>query len=206
MSAPWTTRAIGAARWVAVAIALAGVIDPVLVARRAVRADVAVIAGDRPEAAALAGRVASDLAGRFTVARGPDAGAAAVVLAGDAPPAMDVPAGTIAFAVRPAAVNAPAIARVTAPARALVDAAVPIVATIDTSGLDAARPDQDRGRPRGGRRRRRSADPGRAGGRRATGRAVDVGSAGTGATAIRVRARVAGARRRPASPPTRASR
>ncbi|MEZ5319826.1 MAG: hypothetical protein R2752_20660, partial [Vicinamibacterales bacterium] len=97
------------------------------------------------------------------------------------------------FAVRPGAANVPAIARVTAPARALVDAAVPIVATIDTSGLDAAGPirievaleeagvavdRQTRDVPAGAAR-------------------LDVPltwvPAGTGATAIRVRARVAGA-------------
>lgn len=70
-------------RAAAVAIAIAGVVDPSLSATRSVKPDVSLVASARLPDPALVGRVAADLESRFRVFRGASLGAGATVLVGD---------------------------------------------------------------------------------------------------------------------------
>jgi hypothetical protein len=122
-------------RSTAVLIAIAAAIDPAITSNRNLKPEVAVIAGDGPRNAALAGRISRVLARTFTVVSAPSSVAAATVIAGnDLPPFRDLIASPV-FAVAgggdgPAAV----IEAVHAPAGAPFQARVPIAATIRATG------------------------------------------------------------------------
>ena len=88
-------------RWVAIAIAIAGVLDPAIPGTRRERPEVAVFAVNPAPDAGLASRVVRELGGSFTVIPGAYAGAAATVVIGDrVPEIVDDLAGPV-FAVRP---------------------------------------------------------------------------------------------------------
>jgi len=70
-------------RSAAVAIAIAGVVDPSVSATRSVKPDVSIVASARLPDSALVDRVAAALNSRFRVIRGASLGASAVVLVGD---------------------------------------------------------------------------------------------------------------------------
>ena len=77
---------IAATTWLrsaAVAIAIAGVVDPSLSATRSVKPDVSLVASARLPDPALVDRVAATLESRFRVIRGASLGASAMVLVGD---------------------------------------------------------------------------------------------------------------------------
>jgi hypothetical protein len=111
----------------AVAIAVAGVIDPVLTLNRHVRPEVAILASSRLPDPSLADRVADALDARFAVSRGPSIGAAATVVVGDELPAAATAIPTTGFAVTPEP-RRPflTVTRVLAPARAHAESRVPI--------------------------------------------------------------------------------
>lgn len=88
-------------RLIAVAIAIAGAIDPVITADRRVKPDVSVITAGRLPDPALADRVARTLESHFTVVRGASLGAAAVVSVGTELPPADARRLQPAFAVIP---------------------------------------------------------------------------------------------------------
>ena len=93
-------------RTVAVAIALAALIDPAVTSNRATKPDVVVVPADSIRDAKLADDIASKVGKTYTVARGTLAGASATIVAGDALPAeADVESPSIdapLFAVTPA--------------------------------------------------------------------------------------------------------
>ena len=88
-------------RIVAIAIAVAGAVDPAITSSSRVKPDVAIVAGSAAGDATLADGVARQLATSFTVIRGPFAGAAAMVTVGDRLPSSLAPFESIAFAVVP---------------------------------------------------------------------------------------------------------
>jgi hypothetical protein len=125
-------------RAVAIAIAVAGIIDPSTSwshHEKPVVSVVAASAGDRD----LTDRAAQALDRQFTVVRGPDAGAAAIVAVGDRVPDGLDPGSTPAFAVR--STSSVAIEAVDVPERANLDSRVPIAfrARVDaaSAGLEA---------------------------------------------------------------------
>lgn len=122
-------------RVVAVAIAVAGAIDPSIRITRATRPEVAVVASGRLPDPALVDRVAAALEDRFDVARGASFGAAATVSVGDALPPEGLRSAAVGFAVTPA-VSQPFV-RITAvdvPASATAHARVPVRATVNVRG------------------------------------------------------------------------
>jgi hypothetical protein len=143
-----------ALRVVAIAIAVAGAIDPSFTAERPVKPDVALVAAARLPDPALTDRVARALDDRFTVIRGPSLGAAAVVSIGDQLPPETVRDLRPAFAVLPEP-RAPfvSILSIDAPDRAQLQARVPVhvrvqvraargrelVVTLDTGGVTVDR-------------------------------------------------------------------
>src|SRR5262245_18801949 len=88
-------------RALAVIIAIAGAIDPSLASTRRIKPPIAVVSTSAPADMQLADRLSRELASVFGVVRGPLAGAAAVISAGDHLPAdIDTfPSSTPAFAV-----------------------------------------------------------------------------------------------------------
>jgi hypothetical protein len=88
-------------RAAAVAIAIAGIVDPSVSATRSVKPDVSVVASARLPDPALVDRVTSALDSRFHVIRGASLGASAAVLVGDAWPDEATPTAPRAFAVTP---------------------------------------------------------------------------------------------------------
>lgn len=117
-----------ALRAVAVAIAIAGFLDPALRANRPVRPEVAVIDAGAP---VLAGRVADALAGEFVVISGPDRGAAATIVAGEFLPEHTGSAAGAGFVVTPSAARHGRIVAVRAPSRAAPSSRVPVVVTME---------------------------------------------------------------------------
>ena len=89
-------------RAAAVAIAIAGVVDPSMSATRSVKPDVSIVASSRLPDPALVDRVAAALESRFRVIRGASLGASATVFVGDTGFAdVNVGHGGRAFAVAP---------------------------------------------------------------------------------------------------------
>ena len=80
------TMTPGLLRVAAIAIAVAGAIDPALTSVRTVKPEVALVVADPTRDAALADRVARELARVYTVVRGGFTGAAAVVAVGTSVP------------------------------------------------------------------------------------------------------------------------
>ena len=120
-------------RVAAIAIAIAGAIDPAIATRARIKPDVAVVsAGPLPDPA-LVDRVTRALSPIATIVRGPSIGASAVVSIGYELPdvgAIDAPA---AFAVLPIA-RTPfiTIESIRSPARGDLEARVPVIATVHT--------------------------------------------------------------------------
>lgn len=110
-------------RAIAVAIAIGGAIDPSIAWSRRDKPVVSLVAASTRDQA-LADRAAQSLERDFVVARGPDAGAAALVVVGDRLPAGIEVGQTPAFALLPAA--GVSIDRIDAPERASLDSRVPI--------------------------------------------------------------------------------
>ena len=114
-------------RWIAIAIAVLAVVDPAITSTRSTRPEVALIAVDSTRDAAVIARVARELGDRFTVIPGPFAPAAATVIVGRqmSPSAAEVASN--AFAVLPERARpGVSIESVNAPARAALDARVPV--------------------------------------------------------------------------------
>jgi hypothetical protein len=111
----------------AVAIAVAGIVDPVLTLNRHARPEVALIASDHLPDAALTDRVLDALSSRFTVVRGPSVGAAATVVVGDELPASVATSMVPGFVVLPEP-RRPylTVTAVRAPSRAHVQSRVPV--------------------------------------------------------------------------------
>ena len=114
-------------RAVAIAIAVAGIIDPSLSATRRVRPEVALVAGSRLPDPALVDRVAAEIGDDVRVIRGASLGAAATVVIGDELPAAAMRDTRIAFAVRPEP-RSPFVTITTAdaPSRTHLQARIPI--------------------------------------------------------------------------------
>ena len=122
--APWL-------RVVAIAIAIAGVIDPAITRSSALKPDVSlVVAGPLPDPG-LADRVARALEPIATVVRGPSIGAAGVVSVGYQLPDSSVRSTPAAFAIVPVA-RTPwvTIEAVRAPEHANLQARVPVAVTV----------------------------------------------------------------------------
>ncbi len=121
-------------RALAVAIVVVAIVDPAISSRRPSRPIVAVVASSVPDES-LSGRVAESLVRGFTVVRGPFAGAAASVVAGDRlPDIADMPAAPL-FAVAPRPARAGVtILSVEAPASAPRDSRVPVAVTVRVTG------------------------------------------------------------------------
>jgi hypothetical protein len=81
------------ARWLAIAIAVLGVVDPTLTSMRATRADIAIVT-TTPADSALAARLAGRLDDRYNVVRGGWPNAAATVVDGNVLPDV-IPSGRI---------------------------------------------------------------------------------------------------------------
>ena len=111
----------------AVAIAVAGIVDPVLTLDRHAKPEVALIASDALPDPALTDRVFDALASRFTVVRGPSIGAAATVVVGEGLPASATTSDAPGFVVVPEP-RRPylSVTAVRAPSRAHVQSRVPI--------------------------------------------------------------------------------
>ena len=124
-------------RGAAIAIAIFGVIDPALTSMRSSKPEIAVITTGSIYAAA-ADDVAEQLRDRFTVVRAPFSGAAATVVVSEDVPASREAAGPV-FVVWPE--SALRVSDVTAPARAPLHSAVPVIATIDRSESSGSRAD-----------------------------------------------------------------
>ena len=100
MNASLVTNAL---RIVAIAIAVAGALDPSLSVNGVTRPEVAIVSSPRSPDPRLGDRVAAALDERFEVVRDTPFGAAAVVLVGDSLPAPAQRAAPVAFAVTPIA-------------------------------------------------------------------------------------------------------
>ena len=110
-------------RAVAVAIAIAGAIDPSIAWSNRDKPVVSLIAASTRDQA-LVDRASRSLERDVVVARGADAGAAALVVVGDRVPAGIEPGETPAFALLPA--EAVSIDRIDVPERASLDSRVPV--------------------------------------------------------------------------------
>ena len=124
-------------RGTAIAVAVFGVIDPALTSTRSSKPEIAVVTTDGIYAAA-ADDVAEQLRDRFTVVRAPLPGASATVVVSEDVPASRETAGPV-FVVWPE--SALRVSAVTAPARAPLHSAVPVIATIDRSQSGGSRAD-----------------------------------------------------------------
>ena len=133
------TRLPLALRTLAIAIALAGVVDPAVTSARRVRPTVAVIdtAPAEGAGAGLADRVARRLEDRFLIVRAAAPDTAAMVLAGDRLPAELTSISMPGFAVRPAA-DGPSIAivAVSSPVRAPAQSRVPVTVSLHVANAD----------------------------------------------------------------------
>ena len=122
-------------RALAIAIALLGAIDPAITSTRTTRPEVVIIAANPSREADLAARVTGELGDRFTVIPASFAAAAATVIIGDALPASasEIPVPVFVVA-RDARAVAATIESVGAPARATLDARVPITVALRVRG------------------------------------------------------------------------
>ena len=109
-------------RALAIAIAVAGAIDPAIAWSRRDKPIVSVIAESARDRA-LADRAARALSNEFTVVRGPDAGASAVVAVGDRAPEGLEPGRAPAFAL---VAGGPAIVQLDVPEHADLESRTPI--------------------------------------------------------------------------------
>jgi len=120
---------------VALAIALAAMIDPAVTSDRATKQVVIVSALDSVRDSRLADAVANGLHRRFSVARGPVAGASAAVIVGDELPASDDNIPKPSFVVVADSGDTRVdIDRLAVPANATLDERVPALTTISVRG------------------------------------------------------------------------
>lgn len=110
-------------RAIAVAIAIAGAIDPSIAWSRREKPVVSLLTAS-PRDQALADQASRSLERDFVVAHGPDAGAAALVIVGDRMPAGIDAGQTPGFALLPA--DAVSITRIDVPERASLESRVPV--------------------------------------------------------------------------------
>lgn len=126
-------------RGVAIAIAIAAIIDPAAPWTSRTSPVVAVVAEDAADRA-LAGRIIDRLDRIFTVVDGPFTGAAATVLAGARPPAGSADLAAPAFVVLPEPAGpSVTLVEVSAPARSAPRSRVPVVATVRAQGARGRR-------------------------------------------------------------------
>ena len=122
-------------RGMAILIAIIAVIDPAVTSTRMTRPEVAIIPGDSSRDAALAQRVSREIGERFTVIPALFTPAAATVLVGTRLPASVKEVRPSAFAIISAPPHPAAIIEsVSAPARAALDARIPVAATVHVLG------------------------------------------------------------------------
>ena len=122
-------------RAIAILIAVAAVIDPVMTSMRSPKARIAVVAADRARDSALARRVTRSLENRFSVIEAPLPGADATVLVGETAPISFTELSTPLFVVRDdSAKDGVRIETVHAPRTAPLDAAVPVTIVARTPG------------------------------------------------------------------------
>ena len=124
-----------ALRAIAIAIAVAAVIDPSVSTRQATKPDVVVLAADSAQDNELADEVARSVSKSLTVTRGPLSGAGAVIVAGRTLPAEAMVGDAPVFAVMPAA-NRPSLAfeSLRAPTSAPTLSRVRVDATLRVTG------------------------------------------------------------------------
>jgi hypothetical protein len=123
-------------RGLAILIALAGAIDPTVTSERRTRPEIAIVAADEKDDE-LARQVADTLSRDFTIVRGPYTAAAAVVAVGEtlSPASVAFPDSVPAFAVLPTPTGPLAtIEAVRVPARAPLNARVPVTAVVRARG------------------------------------------------------------------------
>ena len=116
-------------RGIAVAIAVAAVVDPAITSSRRAKPEIVVRAADSIRDGELADRVAHRLGKRFVVVRTPLAGASGTVIAGSRAPSGDVASpvfGVVPDSTEPAV----EIERLVVPSVASPDARVPVVAFV----------------------------------------------------------------------------
>lgn len=124
-----------ALRGIAVAIALAAVIDPAISSRRTTKPDVVILAVDSVEDRALADRVAKNLENRYTISQTPLAGASGTVVVGNRVPQPSSDLSAPVFAVVANRTGASvSLEQVIAPVHAPSDARVPVVAVVRVTG------------------------------------------------------------------------
>jgi hypothetical protein len=124
-----------AARGIAIAIAIASLIDPAIAVHRATKPAIVVLASDAPRDSARANAIARSLASTFTVLSAPFANASGSVIVGDAPPVSNEGLPTPAFAVA-ANTTEPSV-RITglqAPRRASSGSRIPVTVNVDAIG------------------------------------------------------------------------
>ena len=123
-------------RGLAILIALAGAIDPAVTSERRTKPEIAIVAAHEKDDE-LARQVADTLSRDFTIVRGPYTAAAAVVAVGEtlSPASVAFPDSVPAFAVLPTP-TAPlaTIEAVRVPARAPLNARVPVTAVVRARG------------------------------------------------------------------------
>ncbi len=126
-----------ALRVVALAIAVAAVIDPAITSRRSAKPVVIVSALDSVRDASLADRVSKAIGKRFTVVRSNAADAGATVIVGDGLPNAHDDYPSPAFAIAPDSTTpSVSIERVDVPTRAPADARVPVLARVRAHGAN----------------------------------------------------------------------
>ena len=111
-------------RGAAIAIAIAGAIDPAVAWTSRTRPEVSLVAAS-PRDGASTDALAHTLDNSFTIVRGPDAGAAATIVVGDRVPADLAPTTPAFAALNP--VGGVSIDRVDVPDRAHLDSQIPVV-------------------------------------------------------------------------------
>ncbi len=122
-----TRRLVGLVRVLAVGVALVAALDPPLTTARRVQPEIALVESDSSSDAAVAARVARELSSDYTIVRGAYSGAAASVLVGDRLPAAAEDLAAPVFAVLPELpASTIALEAVQAPARAPLNARVPV--------------------------------------------------------------------------------
>ena len=120
-------------RTVAVAVAIAGAVDPVFTVTRRTKPEISVVASSRLPDPRLVDRVEAALRERFTVVRDASFGAAAIVSVGYQLPDSGLDGTQPAFAVLPEPMSPfAAIASVHVPARAHLQSRVPVSVTVHT--------------------------------------------------------------------------
>lgn len=123
-------------RGLAILIALAGAIDPAVTSERRTKPEIAIVATHEKDDE-LARQVADTLSRDFTIVRGPYTAAAAVVAVGEtlSPASVAFPDSVPAFAVLPTPTASLAtIEAVRVPARAPLNARVPVTAVVRARG------------------------------------------------------------------------